>query len=67
MLVEADANNVTQRWFVYGNYIDEPLLLVAGGNNYYYVHDHLYSPVCLVDDSNTVVERLIISFFRADS
>lgn len=25
MLSETDANGVTQRWFVYGNYIDEPI------------------------------------------
>jgi|GEM_PF-1791526 len=28
-----------------------------GTDAYYYVHDHLYSPVALVDDNGTVVER----------
>ncbi|MHC4619576.1 MAG: hypothetical protein ACYTEQ_17660, partial [Planctomycetota bacterium] len=29
VLAETDANGTTQRWFVYGNYIDEPLMMVA--------------------------------------
>jgi RHS repeat-associated protein len=29
----------------------------ADGNDYYYVHDHLYSPAALTDSSGTVVER----------
>jgi len=43
--------------YVYGSYIDEVLLLKAGSNDYYYVHDHLYSPVALVDISGNVKER----------
>jgi len=29
VLAESDANGTTQRWFVYGNYIDEALMMVA--------------------------------------
>jgi RHS repeat-associated protein len=50
---------VTQRWFVYGNYIDEPLMMYAkcldsidaGGElkrRYYYIHDALYNVRALV-------------------
>ena len=51
----------TCREFVYGNYIDEVLLMVATvdstSTEYYYAHDHLYSPVALMEDDGTVVER----------
>jgi len=29
----------------------------SSGNDYYYVHDHLYSPAVLIEDNGTVVER----------
>jgi len=56
VLSETDANNVTQRWFVYGNCIDEVLSMNADGNDYYYAHDHLHSPAALLDHSGTVLE-----------
>ena len=31
VLTETDENNDTQRWFIYGNYIDEVLVMVAPG------------------------------------
>ena len=40
--------------FVYGNYIDEVLLRAPF---FYYVHDHLYSPVALVNLFGNVIER----------
>jgi len=43
--------------FVYGNYIDEVLVMNQGTNDYFYLHDHLYSPVALLDDTGTVAER----------
>ena len=46
-----------QRKFIYGNYIDEVLLMKADGNDYYYAHDHLYSPAALINSSGTVLER----------
>ena len=33
---------------MYGNYIDEPIMIVSGGV-YFYVQDHLYSTAALVD------------------
>jgi len=57
VLDEYDDSGSFQRLYVYGNYIDEVLLMQAAGSNYYYVHDHLYSPAALVDSSGTVVER----------
>ena len=29
----------------------------SGSNDYYYAHDHLFSPAALIDDNGTVVER----------
>jgi len=57
VLAEYDGSNNLQRYFVYGNYIDEVLLMNDGANEYYYVHDHLYSPVALINTNDTVVER----------
>ncbi len=46
-----------RRCFVYGNYIDEVLLMKTPSQTYYYSHDHLYSPVVLVDAGGTPQER----------
>ena len=43
--------------FVYGNYIDEVLVMNDGTDDYYYLHDHLYSPVALLNASGSVIER----------
>ncbi|MCD6175068.1 MAG: hypothetical protein J7K65_04780 [Planctomycetes bacterium] len=43
--------------FVYGNYIDEVLRMNDGTNDYYYAHDHLYSPAALMETDGDVVER----------
>jgi len=61
-LAEYDAAGpqaVQLRYFVYGNYIDEPLVMhrQSDGEDYYYGHDHLYSTVVLLDDAGNVVER----------
>ena len=43
---------------MYGNYIDEVLVMkAADGSDYYYLHNQLYSPVALTDDTGAVVER----------
>ena len=56
---EYDDANSLQRYFVYGNYIDEPLVMhrQSDGEDYYYGQDHLYSTVVLLDDGGSVVER----------
>ncbi|AQT67132.1 hypothetical protein STSP2_00273 [Anaerohalosphaera lusitana] len=42
--------------YAYGNYIDE--VLAAGGtSSVYYLQDHLYSPVALLDTNGSTVER----------
>jgi len=45
------------RYFVFGNYIDEVLVMHAGTDDLYYAHDHLYSPVALFAANGTVAER----------
>jgi len=44
VLEEYDSQNNRKNYYVYGNYIDEVLRM---GGNFYYLHDHLYSPVVL--------------------
>jgi len=41
---------------MYGNYIDEPIMIISGGI-YFYVQDHLYSTAALVDAGGNVAER----------
>jgi len=59
VLAEYDGSNELQRYYVYGNYIDEPLVMhrQSDDEDYYYAQDHLYSVVALIDDSGNVVER----------
>ncbi len=58
VLVETDTSNNEKAWFIYGNYIDEVLRMTDSSNNkYYYVHEHLYSPVALLSSSGTPLER----------
>ncbi|MBI9019516.1 MAG: hypothetical protein JEZ07_19880, partial [Phycisphaerae bacterium] len=50
------------RCFVYGNYIDELIMMYDATQNgpssyYYYVQDHLYSTAALISDSNYIVQR----------
>gem|GEM_PF-5972531 len=64
--VLADYNDagVLQRWFVYGNYIDEALMMVAAcleqgafAHRLYYIQDGLYSTRALVADKGWVIEE----------
>ena len=58
VLCDYNDSNVLQRRFVYGNYIDEVVLMVDGEDNeYYYAHDHLYSPAALINSGGAIVER----------
>jgi len=58
-LAEYSGAGTLQRYFVYGNYIDEPLVMhrQSDGEDYYYGQDHLYSTAVLLDDSGNVAER----------
>lgn len=57
VLCEKNNAGTTQRWYVYGNYIDEPLMMRTASGKYYYIHDNLYSTAALVNSAGTVVER----------
>ena len=48
VLAEYNGTGAVQRTFVWGNYIDEALRMRAGESDYYYLHDHLYSPAVLI-------------------
>ena len=43
--------------FIYGNYIDEVLVMNQGASDYFYLHDHLYSPTALLNSAGSIVER----------
>ena len=52
-----DETPVFKADFVYGNYIDEALRMSDGTDEHYYVHNHLYSTVALLDDTGSLAER----------
>ena len=59
VLQEYDSSDSLQKTFMYGNYIDEVLYMYnnSTSNSYFYVHNHLHSPVALLNGSGSVVER----------
>ena len=57
VLSETNAAGVNQRDYVYGNYLDELLIKRQDTADLYYAHNHLYSPVALINASGTVLER----------
>ena len=62
VLAETDGDGVRQREYAYGNYIDETLIMTdnrsgEAEDDHYYLHDHLFSPVALVDEDGSVLER----------
>jgi RHS repeat-associated protein len=50
-------NGTLARAYVYGSYIDEPLVMISGVNKYYYHSNNLYSVAALTDAAGTVIER----------
>ncbi|MBI9019483.1 MAG: RHS repeat-associated core domain-containing protein [Phycisphaerae bacterium] len=61
VLAETDGADSLERIFLYGNYIDEVLIHQEVANSYqlyYQLQDHLYSSVALLDQNNTVVQRV---------
>ncbi len=55
------------RYFVFGSYIDEVLVMHDGTGDLYYAHDHLYSPVALLAANGTVDELAdALKWFKAD-
>ncbi len=62
VLADYNSNNVAKGRYLYGNYIDEVLMMTDPNGqgtpvNYYYAHDHLYCPVALCNSSGSAVER----------
>ncbi|MBL7107587.1 MAG: hypothetical protein ISS77_08295 [Phycisphaerae bacterium] len=59
VVTEANSVGDTARYFVYGNFIDELLMMhdCSADEDYYACQDHLYSNVALVGQNGTVVER----------
>ncbi len=60
VLCEYNASDEFQRWFAYGNYIDEVLMMstsYAPPLARFYIHDHLYSPAALLLFNGVVLER----------
>ena len=57
VLAEYDNSNNLQGYYIFGNYIDEALLMNRSSADKYYLHDHLYSPVALLNSAGSVVER----------
>jgi hypothetical protein len=57
---DAAGTPALKKRYIYGNYIDEVLYMydADADEDYYYAHDHLYSPTALLDDSGAVVERI---------
>ncbi len=56
VLQEHNGSAFTNR-YVYGNYIDEVLIMNDSTNDHYYAHNHLFSPVALLDNTGTIEER----------
>ena len=46
-----------ERIFIYGSYIDEPLMMKAGSTKSYYSRNQQFSITALTDDSGQLVER----------
>jgi len=57
VLAEYASSGTQQAHYVYGNYIDEVLLMHRAGADVFYLHDHLYSPVALLSSAGSVIER----------
>jgi RHS repeat-associated protein len=53
----AAAVNAPTREYVFGSYIDEPLMMLTAGARYYYHSDRLYSVQALTNAAGQIVER----------
>ena len=56
MLTEDDNSGSFAAVYIYGNYIDEPLLM-NNSSDFFYLQDHLYSTAALLTAAGTVTER----------
>ena len=71
VLLETDDSDNDERAFVYGNYIDEVLIMtdlsVQGEPDYYYAHDHLYSVVALFVDDDGPPDTIVTERYEYDA
>lgn len=65
MIEESDGDAVTS--YVYGNAIDEALLMSRGGETYYYHTNHLGSTLALSDKDGKTVERVAYDVYGTPS
>jgi len=56
VLTETDQADAVQRDYVYGNYIDEAVMMIDA-DDHYYAHDHLFSVTALLNNIGQVTER----------
>ncbi len=56
---ETDENDTVLRNYIYGRKLDEVLVMtdVSASDDYYYLNDHLNSPVAIADEDGVVLER----------
>ncbi len=57
VIEEYDGGGIQQALYVYGNFEDETLIRLSGGNTYFYHHNALGSVVALTDGAGAVAER----------
>ncbi len=59
VLSETDEDDAELRTFIYGRGLDEVLVMTDAGtsDDYYYINDHLNSPVAIADEDGDVIER----------
>ena len=71
VLLEVDDSNNDERAYIYGNYIDEVLIMtdlsVQGEPDYYYAHDHLYSVVALFVDDDGPPDTIVTERYEYDA
>jgi len=57
VVCDYDTADSLKGYYIYGNYVDEVVAMYGPGSLKLVVHDHLYSPVALINLSGTVYER----------
>ncbi len=54
---EQDQAGTTLATYTYGNYVDEPLSMRRGNQEYYFLADDMYNTVAVADSTGAVVEQ----------
>ena len=63
LIEERDQTNVVVSQFVYGYFVDQPLMMKRGGQTYYYQDNGLGSIAAMTDSQGTLVERYSYDHF----